>query len=100
MILHNLKCYSNISTLQTNTPFLENVLKNPEFVSGYVDTSFIDENPDLFTFEQKQDRGQKILKYLGNVLVNGPLTPLATGLKPANITPIIPTIPGREGAFD
>lgn len=85
-----------IRGVKTNTPFLENVLKNPQFVSGYVDTSFIDENPDLFNFDLKQDRGQKLLKYLGSVLVNGPLTPLATGQLPAKITPVVPTIPGYE----
>ena len=44
-----------------------------------------------------KNRAQKLLNYLGNVLVNGPLTPLATDLKPAEVHPAIPeTPPGKD----
>uniref|UniRef100_A0ABD2WD09 Pyruvate carboxylase n=1 Tax=Trichogramma kaykai TaxID=54128 RepID=A0ABD2WD09_9HYME len=78
--------------VKTNIPFLLNVLEDQKFVNGIVDTSFIDENPQLFQFQQSQNRAQKLLNYLGTVLVNGPTTPLATNLKPADIQPHIPTL--------
>lgn len=78
--------------VKTNIPFLLNVLENQKFLNGKVDTYFIDENPQLFQFQPSQNRAQKLLNYLGSVLVNGPSTPLATPLKPAEIKPHIPQV--------
>lgn len=78
--------------VKTNIPFLLNVLENQKFLNGNVDTYFIDENPQLFQFHPSQNRAQKLLNYLGTVLVNGPSTPLATPLKPADIKPHVPQI--------
>lgn len=78
--------------VKTNIPFLLNVLENQKFLNGNVDTYFIDENPQLFQFQQSQNRAQKLLNYIGSVLVNGPSTPLATSLKPADIKPHIPQV--------
>ncbi|XP_034951746.1 pyruvate carboxylase, mitochondrial isoform X2 [Chelonus insularis] len=78
--------------VQTNIPFLLNVLENQKFLNGNIDTYFIDENPQLFKFAPSQNRAQKLLNYLGTVLVNGPSTPLATPLKPAEIKPHIPPL--------
>lgn len=84
-----------IRGVKTNIPFLLNVLENQKFLNGTIDTTFIDEHPQLFQFQPSQNRAQKLLNYLGNVLVNGPLTPLATGLKPAEIHAVVPgTLPG------
>lgn len=79
--------------VKTNIPFLLNVLENQKFVSGSVDTYFIDEHPELFTLKPTQNRAQKLLNYLGSVLVNGPSTPLATKLKPAEVNPPVPELP-------
>lgn len=76
------------------------MLTNEKFVNGSVDTYFIDENPQLFTLEPSQNRAQKLLNYLGEVLVNGPQTPLATSLKPANIHPHVPEFPAGIQIFD
>ncbi|XP_076642747.1 pyruvate carboxylase isoform X1 [Halictus rubicundus] len=78
--------------VKTNIPFLLNVLENQKFLNGKVDTYFIDENPQLFQFQPSQNRAQKLLNYLGSLLVNGPSTPLATSSKPAEIKPHIPQI--------
>lgn len=78
--------------VKTNIPFLLNVLENQKFLNGSVDTYFIDENPQLFNFAPSQNRAQKLLNYLGEVLVNGPQTPLATPHKPAEIKPHIPEV--------
>lgn len=79
--------------VKTNIPFLLNVLENQKFLSGTLDTYFIDEHPQLFHLPQSLNRAQKLLNYIGTVLVNGPSTPLATKLKPAEISPRVPEIP-------
>ena len=78
--------------LQTNIPFLLNVLEHPEFLDGAVDTDFIKDNPQLFEIATSQNRAQKLLHYLGNVMINGPVTPLATSIKPSKIEPKIPKV--------
>lgn len=82
-----------IRGVKTNIPFLLNVLENPKFLSGTIDTNFIDEHPLLFQFEATQNRAQKLLRYIGEVMVNGPSTPLSTKLKPSDIEPHVPEIP-------
>ena len=44
--------------LQTNIPFLLNVLENQKFLNGTIDTTFIDEHPQLFQFEPSKNRAQ------------------------------------------
>jgi pyruvate carboxylase len=78
---------------QTNIPFLVNVLENEKFQNGTIDTNFIDEHPSLFEFKPSQNRAQKLLNFVGNVLVNGPVTPLGTNLKPSEIHPRVPQTP-------
>lgn len=78
--------------VKTNIPFLVNVIGNQKFVNGAVDTYFIDENPQLFKFTATKNRAQKLLSYLATVLVNGPQTPLATPLKPAETKPHVPEV--------
>lgn len=85
-----------IRGVKTNIPFLLNVLQQPSFLDASVDTYFIDEHPELFTFKPSQNRAQKLLAYLGEVAVNGPTTPLATKLLPAHVNPPVPTIPAGE----
>ncbi|KAK7504778.1 hypothetical protein BaRGS_00003806, partial [Batillaria attramentaria] len=53
-----------IRGVKTNIPFLLNVLQNEKFLTGSVDTYFIDENPQLFQFTASQNRAQKLLYYL------------------------------------
>ncbi|UOY93766.1 pyruvate carboxylase [Ectobacillus sp. JY-23] len=66
----NLKEF-RIRGIKTNIPFLENVVKHPNFMSGEYDTSFIDSSPELFVFPKRKDRGTKMLSYIGSVTVNG-----------------------------
>lgn len=82
-----------IRGVKTNIPFLLNVLENQKFLNGTIDTTFIDEHPQLFRFHPSKNRAQKLLNYLGDVLVNGSLTPLATELKPAEVKPVVPPTP-------
>ena len=53
-----------IRGVKTNIPFLKNVSKNPLFITGACDTTFIDEHPELFNFGKSSDRGTKLLNYL------------------------------------
>ena len=76
--------------VKTNVPFLLNVLEHEKFISGSYDTNWIDDNPQLFKFQQSQNRAQKLLRYLANVMVNGPMTPFSTPVKPAKISPVVP----------
>ncbi|MBR3061254.1 MAG: ATP-grasp domain-containing protein, partial [Exiguobacterium sp.] len=56
-----------IRGIKTNIPFLINVMKHPNFISGDYNTSFIDETPELFVFPKRKDRGTKLLNYIGDV---------------------------------
>lgn len=60
-----------IRGIKTNIPFLINVVKHPEFVSGDYTTHFIDQTPALFDIEPSRDRGTKTIEYIANVTVNG-----------------------------
>jgi acetyl/propionyl-CoA carboxylase alpha subunit len=47
-----LSCPPQIRGIKTNIPFLENVLRHPEFLAGEAKTSFIEKNAqELFNFE-------------------------------------------------
>jgi pyruvate carboxylase len=60
-----------IRGVKTNIPFLENVINHPTFQSGETTTSFLDETPELFRFQERRDRATKLLTYLADVIVNG-----------------------------
>lgn len=79
-----------IRGVKTNIPFLANVLNHPTFLAGDCHTGFIDETPQLFELEPPKDRGTKVLKYLGNIIVNTPRPP-----KPVYDKPPIPSLPAE-----
>ena len=78
-----------IRGIKTNIPFLENVVKHPDFLTGTYDTSFIDQKSELFIFSPNQDRGNKLLSYIANVTVNG-FPGIEQKSKPIFEKPIIP----------
>ncbi|XP_053714459.1 pyruvate carboxylase, mitochondrial-like [Synchiropus splendidus] len=78
--------------VKTNIPFLQNVLSNNQFLHSTVDTQFIDENQELFNLKPTQNRAQKLLHYLGHVMVNGPTTPIPVKAKPSSTDPVIPPV--------
>lgn len=57
--------------VKTNIPFLQNVVSHPVFISGEANTTFIDNTPELFEFPKVRDRGNKTMKFIGEVTVNG-----------------------------
>jgi pyruvate carboxylase len=60
-----------IRGLSTNLPFLANVIRHPQFRAGECITKFIDNTPELFVFAPRRDRATRILRFIGNVIVNG-----------------------------
>ncbi|MBW7867589.1 MAG: pyruvate carboxylase [Brumimicrobium sp.] len=60
-----------IRGVRNNIPFLENLVNNETFIKGNATVNFIEQNPDLFNFKIRFDRGTRLLKYLGDVAVNG-----------------------------
>jgi pyruvate carboxylase len=60
----------NVKGVKTNEAFLINVLNHEKFLSGECDTHFIDDTPELFDIKPKKDYETKILKYIGEKVVN------------------------------
>ena len=77
-----------------------NVVEHKDFLNGTVDTRFIDENPELFNFTPSQNRAQKLLNYLGQVIVNGPQTPIVTSVPPSDIDVIPPATPSGKVTYE
>ncbi len=60
-----------IRGLSTNLAFLENVVSHPLFRKGQCTTRFIEEAPELFHFAPKRDRETRLMRFIGEVVVNG-----------------------------
>jgi len=80
--------------VKTNKRFLINVLQQPDFLEGIVDTNFIAANPQLLDIDRSSNRGQKLLRYIAEVIVNGPDMDLGADLRfpPAKVDPPVPLI--------
>ncbi len=86
-----------IRGVKTNIPFLLNVIEHPVFLDGKATTKFLDESPELFHFPVIQDRATKLLRFVGDVAVNG--FPGVT--RPANYTtPPKPTVPAFNASAE
>ena len=60
-----------IRGVKTNIPFIENVIHHESFRTGKATTTLIDTTPALFKFKRRRDRATKLLKLLGETIVNG-----------------------------
>ncbi|MGM0173901.1 pyruvate carboxylase [Enterococcus sp. DIV0800] len=60
-----------IRGVKTNIPFMHNVISHPVFQSGDAKTTFIDNTPELFDFPRVRDRGNKTMRYISEITVNG-----------------------------
>lgn len=78
-----------IRGVKTNIPFLIKLMMHPTFMEGGCTTRFIDESPELFKFPTRRDRATRLLRYLGDVIVNGNALvkgrPVATRRHPAPV---------------
>lgn len=79
-----------ITGVKTNIDFLINVLNNETFQKGECDTNFISDNPQLFDISPRSDYEQRILKYLGEKVVE------TSGIKTEYDVPVIPDVTGLE----
>ncbi|MEE9362821.1 MAG: pyruvate carboxylase [Cellulophaga sp.] len=79
--------------VKTNMAFLDNILKHKTFRKGQVTVNFIKNEPSLFEFKEPRNRANKIVEYLGEVIVNG--NPDVKKVDPNRIfsTPKIPSFP-------
>lgn len=80
---------TQITGVKTNIGFLINVLNHPLFLKGECHTGFIEENPDLISLSHQSDDESRILKFLGNVVVNETM-----GIKPQFDVPKVPKTGG------
>ena len=81
-----------ITGVKTNVDFLINVLNNETFQKGECDTNFISDNPQLFDINPRTDEEQRILRFIGEKIVNE-----TKGIKKEYDVPVIPTIDTLDG---
>ena len=60
-----------IRGVASNLTFLEQIIRHPCFLRADYTTRFIDETPELFRFTKPRDRASRLLRFLGEVIVNG-----------------------------
>lgn len=81
-----------ITGVKTNVDFLINVLNNEKFQKGECDTNFISENPQLFDITPRTDEEYRVLKFIGEKIVNE-----TKGIKKEYDVPVIPKIDTLDG---
>jgi pyruvate carboxylase len=81
-----------ISGVKTNVGFLINVLNHEKFKKGECDTGFISENPQLFDIAASNDEEYRLLKFIGEKIVNE-----TSGAKIGYDVPATPKVPEIEG---
>ena len=87
-----------ISGVSTNIAFLEAVLRDPDFASGQVTTSFIETHPWLLGTRSVADRGSKLLAFLADVTVNQPYGDAPVSVEAASKLPAIDlSVPPPDG---
>lgn len=69
--MHRALLEFRVRGVETNLLFLEALITHPDFASGNYTTRFIDETPALFRFPVRRDRATRLLRFLGDVIVNG-----------------------------
>lgn len=95
--LHRALSEYRVRGLNTNIPFLLNLLEKDQYLQGKATTFFIAQNPDLLNPRPVQNRGQKTLQYLGNLIVNGHPSELGVnGSVPSNVDPVVPECPAAQ----
>ena len=85
---------TRIRGIKTNIPFLINVVNNPVFQAGECHTTFIEETPELFNLTDSVDRATKILKFLGDRIVN-----VSHGTKPYYEDRVLPVYDAEKPVY-
>ncbi|KAJ3283463.1 pyruvate carboxylase [Rhizoclosmatium sp. JEL0117] len=81
--------------IKNNIDWLMKLLQHPTFAAGgKVWTTFIDDTPELFRdYEHEQKCGQQLMRYLGELIVNGPQVPGQVGVPELKGEAIVPELP-------
>ncbi|MDR3072571.1 MAG: pyruvate carboxylase [Clostridiales Family XIII bacterium] len=100
---------TSVRGLKTNIGFLGNILKHKQFLEGKCHTRFIDETPELFIVTETGDRATRLMKYIGKIIVNEPMSgrifyeaprlPKTDGKKPLGLKHLLDT-EGPEAVRD
>ncbi len=61
-----------VGGVKTNIGFLLNVLHSDDFRKGNCHTGFISDHPELFDIKAKTDDELRLMKYIGEIVVNDP----------------------------
>lgn len=85
-----------IRGVKTNIPFLFRLLTHDVFIAGKTWTTFIDDTPDLFKLVVTQNRAQKLLAYLGDLVVNGSSIKGQVGEPGLKTEIVVPTLNNRD----
>ena len=80
-----------IRGVKTNIPFLQNVIRHEVFLAGRTHTKFVDQTRELFVYPARKNRGNKALRAIGDIIVNGPPGSQAKLVRPKPL--IEPTAP-------
>ncbi len=82
-----------IRGVKTNMAFLDNILSHPTFREGKVTVNFIKNEPSLFKFVEPRNRANKLVQFLGEVIVNG--NPDVKRINPNHVfvKPKVPSFP-------
>lgn len=79
---------NRIEGVKTNADFLINVLNHEIFKKGNCDTNFIKDHSELFNVNEQKDQEYKLLKFLGEKIVNE-----TGGVKKEFDVPVVPKMP-------
>ncbi|KAJ3124830.1 pyruvate carboxylase [Physocladia obscura] len=85
-----------IRGVKNNIDWLMKLLQHETFVKGgTVWTTFIDDTPELFTdFDIEQKCGSQLMRYLGEIIVNGPQVPGQNGFPELKNEAVVVELPG------
>lgn len=61
-----------IRGVKHNIPLLINILSHKKFFDASIDTNFLEDHPEVFSFPQPRDRATKLLRFIAEVTVNNP----------------------------
>jgi pyruvate carboxylase len=76
----------------TNLRFLDELITHPRFAAADYTTKFIEETPELVRPVRKRDRATRLLRFLGDVIVNGNPEVNGRARPPQPVFPRLPRI--------
>jgi pyruvate carboxylase len=84
-----------IRGVSSNLAFVEHLINHPDFLRAPVTTQFIDDNPALVQLPKRRDRATRLLRFMGDVIVNG--NPILEGHAKLRLPGLRPALPSTAG---